>query len=137
MLYFKSDKKDFSLYQGDSLNILTTLDKRFDMVFADPPYFLSNDGLTVKNGLIQSVNKGHWDQLANVNDMDDFNHQWLSRVRVQLKDNGTIWVSGTHHNIFSIAQVMIILGFIYSYLATTSQQFMAYASNDSLACHLN
>lgn len=111
MLYFASQNENFKLYQGDSLKILATFDSHFDMVFADPPYFLSNDGLTVKNGLIQSVNKGHWDKLSSINDMDNFNHQWLSCIRTKLKDNGTIWVSGTHHNIFSIAQVMTVLGF--------------------------
>lgn len=77
-----------------------------DMIFADPPYFLSNGGLTVKNGIIQSVNKGEWDKSNDVESVDNFNRQWIRQARQLLKDNGTIWISGTHHNIFSIGRAL-------------------------------
>ena len=58
MIFYQSELQDFTLLQGDCLHILPTIDdKSINMIFADPPYFLSNDGLTVKNGIVQSVNK--------------------------------------------------------------------------------
>ncbi|WP_249024908.1 DNA-methyltransferase [Moraxella caviae] len=81
------------------------------MIFADPPYFLSNDGLTVKNGKIQSVNKGDWDRLTSSQDVWEFTRDWLLQARQVLADNGTIWISGTHHNIFMLGQVLQNLGF--------------------------
>ena len=81
------------------------------MVFADPPYFLSNDGLTVKNGKIQSVNKGQWDKLVSDDDAYTFTYEWLSVVREKMADNATLWVSGTHHNIFTLGHILPQLGF--------------------------
>lgn len=112
MLYYKSFNCDFILYQGDCLNILPTMgDKSVNMVFADPPYFLSNDGLTVKNGIIQSVNKGEWDKIDSDNDSYVFTYEWLSEIRRVLADNGTVWISGTHHNIFTLGRVLMSLNF--------------------------
>lgn len=111
MLYYQSPNQNFSLHQGDCLAILPTLaDKSVNMIFADPPYFLSNDGLTIKNGRIQSVNKGEWDR-ADLHNISQFNHDWLTKIRQVLTDNGTIWISGTHHNIFIIGQLLNELGF--------------------------
>jgi len=81
------------------------------MVFADPPYFLSNDGLTIENGKISSVNKGSWDKSKDYNFINDFNYKWLSLVRDKMKDNATIWISGTYHNIFSIGNILNQLNF--------------------------
>ena len=81
------------------------------MVFADPPYFLSNDGLTVKNGKISSVNKGDWDKSQGFEFINNFNRNWLKLVRDKMKDDATIWISGTMHNIFSIGQVLGELDF--------------------------
>ncbi|MFL1731833.1 DNA-methyltransferase [Moraxella oculi] len=105
--YFYSDNENFKLYQGNCINIMAKLPECcIDMIFADPPYFLSNDGLTFKNGIIQSVNKGEWDKNDNEKEIYDFNNEWIKQARRLLKDNGTIWISGTHHNIFSIGQVL-------------------------------
>lgn len=109
--YFKSKDKDFTLLRSDALRILPKFDFKFDMVFADPPYFLSNDGLTIKNGKISSVNKGQWDKSLGAKSMDEFNRQWLTEVRAKMKDNGTIWISGTMHNIFNVGQLLTELGF--------------------------
>jgi site-specific DNA-methyltransferase (adenine-specific) len=109
--YFKSADKNFYLLHGDTFDVLAELDFKFDMVFADPPYFLSNDGLTIQNGQITSVNKGLWDKSLGFDHINEFNRKWLSLVRDKMNDNATIWVSGTMHNIFSIGQILIELGF--------------------------
>jgi len=109
--YFKSQDKNFTLLQADSLNILAKFQFEFDMVFADPPYFLSNDGLTIKNGKIASVNKGKWDKSLGAEDVTKFNRKWLELVRDKMKPNGTIWISGTSHNIFNIGQLLTELDF--------------------------
>lgn len=81
------------------------------MVFADPPYFLSSGGQTIQSGKIVSVNKGEWDMSNGPEFMHDFNLKWLSNVRDVLEDNGTIWISGTMHNIFNIAHLLTELNF--------------------------
>mgnify|MGYP000899658546 FL=1 len=110
-IFFKSTDKNFTLLQGDCVEIMKQFDFKFDMIFADPPYFLSNDGLTIKNGKIASVNKGDWDKKKVGQSVDEFNYLWLEEARKKLKDNGTIWISGTYHNIFSIAHILTELKF--------------------------
>jgi len=109
--FYKSIDKNFTLLHGDSLELLPQFEHKFDMVFADPPYFLSNDGLTIKNGKITSVNKGKWDKSPGIYQINEFNLKWLSFVREKMNDNATIWISGTMHNIFSIGQILTVLGF--------------------------
>ncbi len=65
------------------------------MVFADPPYFLSNGGLSIQSGKIVSVNKGSWDKSQGFDFVNDFNRKWLKLVRDKMKDDATIWISGT------------------------------------------
>ncbi|MGP5230003.1 DNA-methyltransferase [Psychrobacter celer] len=110
-LFFQSVQADFSLIKGDCLTLIPSIEKELDMVFADPPYFLSNDGLTVKNGKVQSVNKGKWDKLISDDDATTFTYEWLAAVREKMADNATIWVSGTHHNIFTLGRILPELGF--------------------------
>lgn len=81
------------------------------MIFADPPYFLSNGGISYQAGKMVCVNKGDWDKGGTPESIMEFNRKWLSLCREKLKDNGTIWISGTHHNIFSIANVLTELGY--------------------------
>ena len=109
--FFKSDNSDFNLLEGDCLSVIPQLNSNIDMVFADPPYFLSNDGLTVKNGKVHSVNKGQWDKLISENDAYAFTYEWLAAVREKMADNATLWVSGTHHNIFTLGNILPQLGF--------------------------
>ncbi len=109
--YFKSIDKNFYLLQGDTMKILSQFDHKFDMVFADPPYFLSNNGLSIQSGQIVSVNKGNWDKSEGFDFINSFNRDWLKLVRDKMKDNGTIWISGTYHNIFSIGQILQELDF--------------------------
>lgn len=110
-IFFQSESSNFQLLQGDCLTVIPKLEKNIDMVFADPPYFLSNDGLTVKDGKVQSVNKGDWDKLISDNEAYIFTYEWLSAVREKMADNATIWVSGTHHNIFTLGRILPQLGF--------------------------
>lgn len=109
--YFESTDKNFVLLHGDCIELLPQVQKKFDMVFADPPYFLSNDGLTFKNGKVTSVNKGKWDKSQGIYHLNEFNLKWLSFVRDKMKDDATIWISGTMHNIFSIGQILTVLNF--------------------------
>lgn len=109
--FFKSTDKNFNLLHGDSIQLLPQFDHKFDMVFADPPYFLSNGGLSIQSGKIVSVNKGEWDKSQGLTFMHDFNRKWISLVRHKMKEDGTIWISGTMHNIFSIGQILLELDF--------------------------
>ena len=109
--FFKSNDKDFYLLHGDAMDLLPQFDHKFDLIFADPPYFLSNNGLTIQNGQIVSVNKGNWDKSHGFEYINDFNRKWLSLVRDNMKDDASIWISGTMHNIFSIGQILTELGF--------------------------
>ena len=107
--YYRSENRDFTLLQGDCMELLSQFDFKFDMIFADPPYFLSNDGISFQSGKIVSVNKGEWDKGKSSEEINDFNMRWLSACRNKLKDNGTIWISGTYHNIFSVATALTSL----------------------------
>lgn len=109
--YFKSTDKNFFIIQDDTFEILPKFDHKFDMVFADPPYFLSNNGLSIQSGKIVSVNKGEWDKSHGYEYINEFNRKWLTLVRDKMKDDATIWISGTMHNIFSIGQILTELDF--------------------------
>jgi site-specific DNA-methyltransferase (adenine-specific) len=109
--YFKSSDNNFTLLEGDTMELLPQFEHKFDMVFADPPYFLSNNGLSIQSGQIVSVNKGKWDKSEGFEYINNFNRKWLSEVREKMKDNATIWISGTYHNIFSIGQILQELDF--------------------------
>ncbi|MDD2191462.1 MAG: site-specific DNA-methyltransferase [Bacteroidales bacterium] len=81
------------------------------MIFADPPYFLSNGGMSVQSGKQVKVDKGDWDKSQGFEKDNEFNYNWLKACREKLCDNGTIWISGTFHNIFSIAQMLTELDY--------------------------
>ncbi|OOX96999.1 site-specific DNA-methyltransferase [Campylobacter coli] len=108
---FISKDKNFTLYQNDCNKLLPKFEKQFDLIFADPPYFLSNDGLSIQNGKIVSVNKGNWDRGDDIEKIDEFNLKWLSNAKVALKDTGSILISGTYHNIFSLGRILQKLDF--------------------------
>lgn len=109
--YYRSEDRGFTLLNGDCFELLPQFNFKFDMVFADPPYFLSNDGISVQSGKIVSVNKGEWDRGGSQQDIDNFNKQWIGLCRDKLKEDGSIWISGTYHNIFSVANCLTELGF--------------------------
>lgn len=94
------------------MKLLQTIpDNSIDMIFADPPYFLSNGGISCKNGKIVCVDKGDWDKGGTPEHMYNFNKEWISLCHSKLKNNGTIWVSGTYHNIFVVQRCLKELGF--------------------------
>lgn len=100
------------LYNNDCITIMKSFpNNKIDMIFADPPYFLSNGGLSIHSGKIVSVNKGEWDKVSNYDDTSLFNHTWLSECYRILKPGGTIWVSGTMHNIFDVEKNLKKIGF--------------------------
>ena len=81
------------LFLGDTFSVLEKLAPlSVDMIFADPPYFLSNDGITCHSGHMVSVNKGEWDRGNSPEEINDFNKRWITLCREKLKDNGTIWI---------------------------------------------
>ncbi len=108
---YHTPANDFTLLQGDSLRLMKHINFAFDMIFADPPYFLSNGGISFQAGKIVSVDKGEWDKSTSVDSVDAFNQKWIALCREHLKENGTIWISGSYHNIFSVAQALTALDF--------------------------
>lgn len=108
--YYKNDS--FSLINDDTFNALSNFDtSMFDMIFADPPYFLSSNGITCSSGKMVSVNKGNWDKSVTLKEKHKFNRRWIKACYRVLKDNGTIWISGTLHNIYSIGMSLEEEGF--------------------------
>lgn len=104
-------QNDFVLYHGDTKQVLSCLHESVDMIFADPPYFLSNQKVTTQFGKRKVRDKGEWDRVKSWEEINDYNREWLSCCRRILKENGTIWVCGTYHNIYSVEQCLIELGF--------------------------
>ena len=103
---------DIQLINGDAFEVLPHLEeKSVDMIFLDPPYFLSNGGISCSGGKQVSVNKGKWDENFNFEEKVEFNRKWLIEARRILKDTGTIWISGTYHNIYIIGYLLEELGF--------------------------
>ena len=109
--YFVDNGK-FLLVLEDSIKLLKKIDENsIDMIFADPPYFLSNGGITCMSGKMVSVDKGKWDKSNGVEENYRFNLNWLKECRRILKKDGTIWISGTSHIIYSIGYAMQVLGY--------------------------
>jgi site-specific DNA-methyltransferase (adenine-specific) len=118
---FHDSKHHLRIYHGDCLEILAQIpESSVDLVFADPPYFLSNGGITCHAGKMVSVHKGDWDKLpgpdvgpvrARFDKVHEFNRAWLAACQRVLKPNGSIWVSGTSHVIHSVGFAMQQLGF--------------------------
>lgn len=95
------------LYLADSLILLSKLpENSFDMIFADPPYFLSNGGISCHSGKQVPVDKGAWDKCLSLEDKHAFNRAWIKECKRILRPNGTIWISGTFHNIYSIGMAL-------------------------------
>src|SRR3990167_4364320 len=108
--YFKHD--NFVLYNADSIDLLSSLpENSIDMIFADPPYNLSNGGFSVHAGKMVSVNKGDWDKSKGFQDDYDFHHKWLAAAKRVLKPHGTLWVSGTYHSIYQCGHALQALGY--------------------------
>src|SRR5712664_2300304 len=109
---FDDPRHHIRLYQGDSLELLALLpESSVDLIFADPPYFLPNGGITCHAGKMASVNTGAWDKSQGPAANHEFNRNWLAACQRVLKPNGSLWVSGTAHVIHSVGFAMQQLGF--------------------------
>ena len=114
-LEFRDDSAGIFLYRAECLEFLDRIFAKhpegvFDTIFADPPYFLSNGGITCQNGRMVRVDKGGWDKSRGSELNHEFNLEWLRRCQRVLRPNGTIWVTGTQHVIFSVGHAMQQLG---------------------------
>ena len=110
-MFYQSSDNQFYLYQGDTIQVMCQLDQQVDMIFADPPYFLSNGGKKIQGTQMVSVDKGSWDKLDSLEQINSFNRKWIDACKALLKDNGTIWVCGTFHNIYSVEMCLKEAGF--------------------------
>lgn len=111
-IYYDNQEHSIRLLKGNCIEILNQArENSVDMIFADPPYFLSNGGITCHAGKMVSVNKGKWDKSKGVEENHKFILEWLNACQKVLKPDGTIWVSGTTHIIYSIGFAMQELGY--------------------------
>lgn len=105
-------KGNFVLYNTDCLKLLEQLpENSIDMIFADPPYNLSNGGFTCYAGRAVSVNKGKWDESRGVENDFKFHLDWITACKKVLKPNGTIWISGTYHSIYQTGYALQLAGY--------------------------
>lgn len=110
--FYASPDGRLRLYQADALELLRRMQgESVDMVFADPPYFLSNGGVTCVGGRMVRVDKGGWDKSQGITGDHNFNLLWLDQCRRILKPDGTLWVTGTSHNIHSVGYGLQVLGY--------------------------
>lgn len=101
-----------ALYLGDCLELLEAMPAdSVDCVWTDPPYLLSNDGITCVAGRMVKVNKGDWDRSRGVDLDHEFNRTWLLACHRVLKPSGTIWISGTLHVYLSVGLAMQQIGY--------------------------
>ena len=109
-LYFASE--EFTLIKGDSFSLLKKIEKKsIDMIFADPPYFLSSGGISCSGGKQVSVDKGEWDKSLEITERLKYHRKWIRECREVLKDNGTIWISATLHSVYAIGVALEMEGF--------------------------
>jgi site-specific DNA-methyltransferase (adenine-specific) len=114
-LAWADPRRGLFVYHGDSFEVMDALAAKhpegcFDLIFADPPYFLSNGGITCHAGKMVKVDKGAWDKSRGPEENHNFNREWLRRCQALLKPHGTLFVSGTHHVIFSVGFALQELG---------------------------
>jgi site-specific DNA-methyltransferase (adenine-specific) len=95
------------IFNQDCLKVLSRINENsVDMIFADPPYMLSNNGITCQNGRMVTVNKGKWDKSKGFEEDMQFHNTWITACRKVLKPEGTIWISGTYHSIYQCGYVL-------------------------------
>ena len=110
--YWESRDSESRLYLGDALEVMASIpDNSVDCVWTDPPYFLSNDGITCVAGRMVKVNKGEWDRSNGIENDHNFNLTWLGECHRILKPAGSIWVTGTIHVYLSVGMAMLQLGY--------------------------
>jgi site-specific DNA-methyltransferase (adenine-specific) len=97
----------FELINDDAVVALRAMkDSSVDLIFADPPYFLSNGGFTVKSGKMVSVNKGDWDQSQGFHAEIQFHTDWIAECLRVLSPNGSLFISGTYHSIYKCGYIL-------------------------------
>jgi len=95
------------IFNHDCLEVLSRISENsVDMIFADPPYMLSNNGFTCQNGRMVNVNKGKWDKSNGFEEDTRFHDTWINACRKILKPEGTIWISGTYHSIYQCGYLL-------------------------------
>jgi site-specific DNA-methyltransferase (adenine-specific) len=100
------------IFNQDCLEVLSRISKdSVNMIFADPPYMLSNNGFTCQNGRMVNVNKGKWDKSKGFEEDTKFHEEWIAACRKALKPEGTIWISGTYHSIYQCGYLLQKNGF--------------------------
>jgi site-specific DNA-methyltransferase (adenine-specific) len=100
-------KKNVRIYNDDVVKVLNALpDKCIDLIFADPPYNLSNGGFTCHAGKRVSVNKGKWDKSKGIEEDFNFHYKWIEACNRVLKPNGSLWISGTYHSIYTCGYIL-------------------------------
>ena len=108
--YFSSE--NCVIFNQDCFEILSRINENsIDMIFADPPYMLSNNGLTCQNGRMVNVNKGKWDKSKGFEEDTKFHDTWITACKKVLKPEGTIWISGTYHSIYQCGYLLQKNGF--------------------------
>lgn len=107
-----SKGQDFVLHKGDCISLMNSMpEASVDLVFADPPYNLSNGGISVQSGKMVSVNKGHWDKTKGLEEDFNFHKDWIIAAKRILKPEGTLWISGTYHSIYQCGYLLQLAGF--------------------------
>ncbi len=108
--FFSSN--DCILYHADCLDLLSRLEEHsVDLIFADPPYNLSNGGFTCKSGRRAPVHKGTWDESRGIESDFQFHTAWITACRRVLNENGTIWISGTYHSVYASGYALQCTGY--------------------------
>jgi len=103
--YYSSDNA--VIFNCDCLEVLSRIpENSIDMIFADPPYMLSNNGFTCQNGKMVTVNKGKWDKSGGFDEDANFHDAWIAACKRTLKPEGTIWISGTYHSIYQCGYML-------------------------------
>jgi site-specific DNA-methyltransferase (adenine-specific) len=109
---WKSEDGKSRLHMVDCLEFMESLPPdSIDCIWTDPPYLLSNDGITCVAGRMVKVNKGEWDRSRGIELDHEFNRAWLAACLRLLKPNGSLWASGTLHVYLSVGMAMQQLGF--------------------------
>jgi len=108
--YFAAD--GFELYHSDSIEFMGTLpDDSVNLIFADPPYRLSNNGFTCHAGRRAPVNKGRWDESGGPEEDFAGHLAWIRACRRILAPTGSIWISGPYHSIYACGYALQLAGY--------------------------
>ena len=124
--YYESKNKNFRLLKGDCFDIIPRLDRKYDLVVMDLPYFLSNGALTNSGGKLVSNIKGEWDKPRTREEIDNYHKTLFSIVREKMNDTATLWISGTFHNIYSAGNMLHHSGFNILVIFTISSSTLLF-----------